>query len=74
MKDKESGKIEKIAEDLRNIFIKTAIDKYEDASISGLCATGAWEAAIDAVENLNLKRILTEIEQKINLNNQLIKE
>ncbi len=64
MNDKEARKIEKIAEDLRNIFIKTAIDKYEDASIAGLCAKGAWEVAIDAVGNLELKKILNEIETK----------
>ena len=55
------GSIEKLAEDLRNIFIKTAIEKYENASISGLCAEGAWEAAIDGVKNLNLNEIITEI-------------
>lgn len=57
----EPGSIEKLAEDLRNIFIKTAIEKYENASISGLCAEGAWEAAIDGVKNLNLNEIITEI-------------
>ena len=55
MKEKYSEKIEKIAEDLRNLFIKTAIEKYEDASIAGLCAAGAWEAAIDAVRTMDLK-------------------
>ncbi len=61
MKEEYSEKIEKIAEDLRDFFIKTAIEKYEDASIAGLCAEGAWEAAIDAVRTMDLKRILNEI-------------
>jgi hypothetical protein len=54
----------KIIEDVRNILIKTAIEKYEDASISGLCAEGAWEAAIDALRDLAPKNILSEIEIK----------
>ena len=66
MKEKDSEKIEKIAEDLRNIFIKTAIEKYEDASIAGLCAVGAWEAAIDAIRTLNLKKILIEMNKENN--------
>ena len=61
MKEEYSEKIEKIAEDLRDFFIKTAIEKYEDASIAGLCAEGAWEAAIDAVRTMDLKKILNEI-------------
>lgn len=61
--------IEKLMEDLRNIFIKTAIEKYEDASIAGLCAEGAWEAAIDAVKNLDLTKFLSEI-----VNTSIIKQ
>jgi hypothetical protein len=57
--------LEKVAEDLRNIFIKTAVEKYEDASIAGLCAEGAWEAAIDAVKNLNLNEILNEMKDNL---------
>jgi hypothetical protein len=64
MKEKDSEKIEKVAEDLRNYFIKTAIEKYEDASIAGLCAAGAWEAAIDAVRTMNLKKILSEMNKE----------
>jgi hypothetical protein len=60
----EPRTIEKLGEDLRNLFIKTAVEKYEDASISGLCAEGAWEAAIDAVRNLDLKKILIEMNKE----------
>ncbi|MFZ0455410.1 MAG: hypothetical protein WCE54_15430 [Ignavibacteriaceae bacterium] len=65
----ERRSIEKIAEDLRNIIIKTAVEKYEDASIAGLCAEGAWEAAIDAVRNIDLKEKLIEIKNNLSINN-----
>ncbi|MGA9293026.1 MAG: hypothetical protein WBV81_10530 [Ignavibacteriaceae bacterium] len=65
----EKESIEKIAEDLRNIIIKTAVEKYEDASIAGLCAEGAWEAAIDAVRNIDLKEKLIEIKNNLSINN-----
>lgn len=65
----ERERVEKVVEDLRSIFIKTAIEKYEDASIAGLCAEVAWEAAIDAVRNLDLKEILIEMKKNKSLNN-----
>ena len=65
----EKEKIQKVIEDFRNFFIKTAVEKYEDASIAGLCAEGAWEAAIDAVRNLDLKEILSEINKNKSPNN-----
>ena len=66
----EKEKIQKVIEDFRNFFIEAAIEKYEDASIAGLCAEGAWEAAIDAVRNLDLNQILTEINKNKSLNNK----
>lgn len=32
---------------------QAAIEAYEDAQIRGLCAEGAFEAAMQAIENLN---------------------
>ncbi|MDH3316417.1 MAG: acetyltransferase [Gammaproteobacteria bacterium] len=37
--------------------IQAAIDGYENASISGLCAEGAFEAAISAIRMLDLERL-----------------
>ena len=38
MINEESKRTEKLAENIRKVLIQTAIDKYEDASIVGLCA------------------------------------
>ncbi len=52
---------EVMAERIRKACIQAAKEGFTDASISGLCSEGAMEAAIGAMESLNLK---TVIEQK----------
>lgn len=47
-----------LAETIRAACLQAALDGYEDASMSGLCHEGAWECAIDAIRNLNIKAIL----------------
>ena len=42
------------AEIVREACIQAAIDGYENASISGLCAEGAFESAISAIRMLDL--------------------
>lgn len=34
------------------------VEAYEDAGLSGLCAEGRWELAVEAVKNLDLKSLL----------------
>jgi aminoglycoside 6'-N-acetyltransferase I len=36
-------------EEVRNKLIQAALQAYEDASVQGLCAEGAWEAAVSAM-------------------------
>lgn len=48
----------KIAESVRNQCIKAALQAYEDAGISGLCAEGRWELAIQAMRCLDLPPLL----------------
>lgn len=43
-----------IAEAVRSACIQAAVDGYENASLSGLCAEGAFEAAISAIRMLEL--------------------
>jgi len=43
---------------VRDACIKAALDGYADAGISGLCAEGRWEAAISAIEMLDLNATL----------------
>ena len=46
-----------LAEAVRQACIEAALAAYEDAGISGLCAEGRWEAAIGALQSLDLKDI-----------------
>ncbi len=44
----------KVAEMAKEACIQAALRGYENASISGLCREGAWEAAISAIRMLDL--------------------
>ena len=47
-----------IAEAARQACIAAALAAYEDAGIQGLCAEGRWEAAVGAMQSLDLKQPL----------------
>ncbi len=49
-----------LAERVRSACIEAALGGYERASLSGLCHEGAWEAAIDAVRQLDLEALVRE--------------
>jgi hypothetical protein len=44
------------AEAARQACIAAALAAYEDAGVLGLCAEGRWEAAISAMQSLDLRR------------------
>lgn len=46
------------AEIIRDACISAAREGFMDASISGLCNEGADEAAISAIQNLDLTKVL----------------
>ena len=46
-----------LAEAVRRACIEAALAAYEDAGVSGLCAEGRWEAAVSAMQSLDLKRL-----------------
>jgi hypothetical protein len=46
------------AEAVREACIRAALDGYERAAMSGLCAEGAWEAAISAIRMVDLRSVL----------------
>jgi hypothetical protein len=48
------------AELLRQALIAAAVQGYEEAALSGLCAEGAWEAAVSAMRALDLDSIHPE--------------
>lgn len=46
---------ERLAERVRAACIEAARQGYEDAAMAGLCGEGALEAALGALERLDLK-------------------
>lgn len=51
-----------IARRVRDECVRTAVTAYENASISGLCGEGAFEAAISAVRMLDIESLVGEPE------------
>lgn len=49
-----------IANQVRNECIQTALAAYENASISGLCGEGAFEAAISAMRMLDVEVLVAQ--------------
>jgi hypothetical protein len=47
-----------LAERVRSGCVQAALDAYEDAGLSGLCAEGRWEYAIDVLRHLDLDPLL----------------
>lgn len=47
-----------VAEQVRQACVEAARDGYEEARISGLCEEGAVEAAISAIQMLDLDALL----------------
>lgn len=43
----------RLAEAVRDACVQAALDAFEDASMSGLCCTGAWEVAVGAMRTLD---------------------
>lgn len=50
----------KLAEAIRAKCIEAARDGFRDASMSGLCADGAIEAAISAMQSLDVDQLIKE--------------
>jgi hypothetical protein len=46
------------AERIRAALIRAALDGYERAAMSGLCCEGAWETAISAMRQADLRAAL----------------
>jgi hypothetical protein len=49
----------RIAQAVRDACLEAARSAYEDAATSGLCSEGAREAALSAMESLDLEALLT---------------
>lgn len=46
-----------MGEAIRQACIQAALAAYEDAKLQGLCAEGAWECAVSAMQRLDVSRI-----------------
>jgi len=55
---------QRLAEAVHAACLEAASKAYEQASISGLCGEGAWEAARGALQSLDLARLIREIENE----------
>ncbi len=54
------SKEQRLAQIVKDLCIQAALNGYENASMSGLCHEGAWEAAISAIRNIDVELILNE--------------
>jgi hypothetical protein len=50
-----------IAERVKQACLETALRAYEEAGISGLCAEGRWELAVDAMRHLDIEAVLRQL-------------
>ncbi|HEU4329385.1 MAG TPA: hypothetical protein VFS21_39980 [Roseiflexaceae bacterium] len=50
-----------LAEAVRAACLRAAAEGYERAAVDGLCAEGAWEAALEAVRAIDLGRLLADV-------------
>jgi len=47
-----------LVDTVRAACLEAALAAYEDAGIRGLCAEGRWEAALAAIQHVNLSEML----------------
>jgi hypothetical protein len=52
---------DQIAEAVRAACERAAISAYEDAGIQGLCEAGRWEAAVGALQSIDLRKLVQEL-------------
>ncbi len=50
-----------LVEAVREACIRAALEAYESAGVSGLCAEGRWELAVQAIRTLDLEQFVDEL-------------
>lgn len=53
---------DQLAEAVRSACLQAAITAYEYAGLQGLCEAGRWEAAVGALQAIDLQKILQDLE------------
>lgn len=51
-----------LAKQIRDACVNSAIIHFEDARVDGLCCEGAWEAAVEAMRQLDIEKIIRQFE------------
>jgi len=55
---------QQLAERVRKACVEAAREGFMDASMSGLCEEGAMEAAISAIQKLDIEKIIKQHHRK----------
>jgi hypothetical protein len=53
---------DRLAEAVRAACIEAAAAAYENAGVQGLCEAGRWEAAVGAIQSLDLRKLIQGLE------------
>jgi len=53
---------DQLAEAVRAACVRVVVAAYEDAGIQGLCDEGRWEVAVGAIQSIDLRKLVQEIE------------
>jgi hypothetical protein len=61
MMSTDRQEVNRIAEAIRAACLRAAIEAYEDAGVRGLCQEGRWEAAVGAMQSIDLDRLLADL-------------
>lgn len=54
---------DQLAEAVRTACLQAAIAAYDDAGLRGLCEEGRWEAAVGALQSIDLHKLIQELER-----------
>lgn len=53
--------LSQLAEKIRQACVQTALTAYEDARMDGLCAEGAWENAMSALQQMDITTLVRQL-------------
>lgn len=54
------NELEELSKVVRMHCVQAAREGFQDASMSGLCSEGAMEAAVGAIQSVDIKQIITD--------------
>ena len=57
--------MEDFAKRVRDACLEAVREAYEDAGVQGLCAEGRWEAAVGALQTLDVARLVQKAERSV---------